>query len=159
MNYSLCFISKYSSAYQPQMHCYSRHEWAVQHACCCPLRCYNADLSPLKTEETNIKQQWIKSFLTLLSYSKLPPLLHHKMCEMTVEVWSPSCGFLMKCRLTLSSELVIRRGNSFPSALAETSQWKFFKEIISETEGLEFRLASGLFIVVKAGFYNISITY
>lgn len=109
--------SSLSTVLPIQMHCYSWHEWAVQCACYCPFRCYNADLPPFKSGETNIKQQWIKPFLTLLSYGKLPPLLPHKMCEMTVEVWSLWCGFFTKWRLTLCLELVICRGTRLSISL------------------------------------------
>lgn len=37
--------------------CTASRVMSVQYAHCCPLRCLNVELSPLRNEETKIKQQ------------------------------------------------------------------------------------------------------
>lgn len=80
------------------------------------------------------------------------------MCEMTVEAWSLWHGLFIKSGLiSFPYSSLFVEGQGFPSYFAEIMQWKLFMEIFSEKEGLEFRLASGLFIVVTVDFfYNIS---
>lgn len=79
------------------------------------------------------------------------------MCEMNVEALTLWHGFFIKSRLiSFPYRLLFVEGQGFPSYLAEIIQQKLFKEIFSEEKGLEFRLASSLFIVVTTDFYNLS---